>query len=356
MSVKLLAKNIIRKLLIARRKSIFLNNQHNPHELSKAQLRRAKRLGFTPEEYAVYNLNVNDPSEYISEFERSVYRDMVKEQRVILDNKVVFYNIIRNFADVNTIWAYKKSGKYVMLEDGYEINSILARLRENGRIVYKKQTAGGGKGFKLLEYGQGQYYINRVTCDEKDIVDLLETDDYLLEAYCVQSTFEDELCPYSVNTLRIITLSKENECKAIYAIQRMGATQDSVVDNAYMGGLYARIDVLSGQMSSARSRGKGKLFDENGGIIEFDTHPVTGVMIKGRVIPDWDSIVKQVEVLHEKLRFTGLDLIAWDIALTEKGINVIEANTSCAMGLLQNYEGMRKKEVGQWMKERGCLK
>ena len=69
------------------------------------------------------------------------------------------------------------------------------------------------------------------------------------------------------------------------------------------------------------------------------------------VIPGWETIVKATESLHERLAFTDIGFIAWDIALTDDGYKVIEGNTSCTMKLMQTFEGARHTEVGNWMRK-----
>ena len=314
-------------------------------------------MGFTADEYVIFKLDKNDPRDYISETERLKFRGNLRGKSVILDNKIVFYNIIRNFAEVNKIYGYKMQTSFVSLEPGWEENNIVEKVKEHHKLVYKKQGAGGGNGFKLLSYSNGIFYINNEIASEKDITDLVVSqNDYLIEEFCVQAAFENEIYPHSVNTLRIITVEmKEAKHKAICAFHRFGVDAKKCVDNACAGGLYAMIDVQSGKLSYARSHAKEFFVDENGKDIIFQNHPVTNHQIEGVIIPDWENIVFTVETLHKKISFTGIDFIAWDIALTETGMKVIEANASCSTDFLQTFEAHRKSELGKWLKDRGYI-
>lgn len=357
MIIKKIINNIYVYIRNKQNRYYFFLNQKNSFNLPKRLVKKSNRMGFTANEYIIYNLRENDPKEYISEYERYQFRNSVIENRIILDNKIVFYHIIKKYANVNLMYAYRIKGIYVSIENEYDDDKIVYKLREIGKIVYKKQNLGGGSGFKLLEYKDGQFYMNNDLCEEKDINNLIQnTDNYLLEEYCVQSDFENSIFPYSVNTIRIITVELKNgNYDVIAALQRIGLDKKKCVDNACAGGLCAEIDIDTGVLSSARSHSIETFIDNNGMILDYDYHPVTKHMLKGLSIPNWHSIIEQVKLIHKKLRFTNIDFIAWDIALTDNGIKIIEANTSCSLDLLQIFQGYRNQAVGIWMKERGYI-
>lgn len=84
--------------------------------------------------------------------------------------------------------------------------------------------------------------------------------------------------------------------------------------------------------------------------VVFEKHPVTGAQIAGVLIPDWAKIKKLALDLHRLLSFTGIPMIAWDFALAKDGIRVIEANTTCGLGLIQRENGQRNLLMGKLFK------
>jgi hypothetical protein len=114
--------------------------------------------------------------------------------------------------------------------------------------------------------------------------------------------------------------------------------------------LYSEIDIKTGELSFARSHGK-ELVNK-----DFSKHPVTNAQIEGVVIPNWQSILKTVLDLHRKIEFTGLGFVAWDVALVENGVKIIEANPSCSMDFAQTFHPERNGKIGEWMKEWGYIK
>lgn len=353
-------KRILKRALSAvkelYRKKQFFSRQKNTFGLSELDVKRAHKMGFTADEYVIYDLKHNNASDYISEYERDRFRDAVRDYRIVLDNKIIFYSLIRNFADTNIIYAYKMNGRYMPLEKGFESKHILEQLQKLGMMVYKKMSSGGGVGFCLLAFEAGEYSINRRKAIVQEIYSLLDTDDYLLEEFCRQGVFENEIWPYSVNTIRLITLLDKEKVIVVNAIQRIGIDMERCVDNACAGGLYAVIDIQTGEMTAARSHSAERMFDEIGRIKEYPIHPVTKAPIEGVTIPGWEQLKADVVSLHEKILFTGISFIAWDIALLEDGFKVIEANTSCSMDFLQTFSGSRNDAIGQWMKRSGYIK
>lgn len=354
--IKNIVKKTVKKYLEKQRKKNFFFKQKNTFGLSHSEIVKANKLGFTADEYVIYDLKHNNPSDYISEYERDVFRNYARDYRILLDNKIVFYCIIRNFADTNTIYSYKVNSNYVAFEKGFDKDCILEQLCKKGKIVYKQLNLGGGIGFRLLTYQDGRYSINRKETTISDINSLLNTDNYLLEEYCEQGQFENNFWPYSVNTIRIITLVKEGNVIITNAIQRIGIDKEKCVDNASEGGLYAVIDVETGRLNAARSHTKENYLNYNGEIINYPVHPITQAPIKNIVVPGWQELKVSIISLHKKILFTNILFIAWDIALLDSGYKIIEANTSVGLDLVQSdNEGVRNKSIGCWMKDNGYI-
>lgn len=339
------------------RKRRFLLSKPNPHDLSKKDVKRAIRLGFTPNEYAVFHLKDKNPAEYISDWERQLFREKARNYKILMDNKIIFYHLVKDYAEVNRIYAYKEGTCFMALEPDFSESNLMEQLKKFERIVYKKNNSGGGEGVMLLEYRDDKLWINRVESSLSEVNVLIEDTDYILEEFCEQGEFENNLWPYSVNTLRIVTLKQKNGSYSIgLATQRIGVEKEAFVDNAHVGGVYTDVDIDTGRMHQAISRTKSFAKDAAGEFICYDQHPVTKAQIEGAVIPRWNEIKGEILTLHQSLSFTNIPFIAWDIALKDDHFTVIEANTSCGVYVLQTFKGMRNGVVGQWMKDYGYIK
>ena len=317
-------------------------------------------MGFTADEFVIYNLKKNNPSDYLTEFERYRLRLRLRESRILMDNKVIFNQLLSNFAPVNKIFAYKKGNQIVPLcPEWKRYESPLDFIMNQSVVCFKKIFGGGGEGFHLLGFDEKNFLMDKTICSADQINSLLsDSKDWLLEEYCKQSEFANSLFAGSLNTLRIITiLDADDKPTVLAALMRMGANESVCVDNASQGGVFSDIDIQTGQMYAAICSYSAQWLRTSGNDINtYSTHPITGAPIEGVIIPDWEIIKSQIQSFHEHLLYTGVSFIAWDIALTDDGIRIVEGNTSCGLGLLQRRGGQRHKALGDYYRRMGIIK
>ncbi len=166
-------------------------------------------------------------------------------------------------------------------------------------------------------------------------------DAFVSRAKQEQLLLEDVICqhpalsavnPSSVNTVRIATArDRAGDVHIVGASLRAGG-KDSVLDNLHAGGVQYPIDVESGCIM----RG-GVKFDGTKNVLY---HPSTGCKMIGLQIPNWDIVVdtvKEAGGIPSDLRYIG-----WDVAVTEDGCELIEAN------LVQGRNGMQQDGVGKY--------
>jgi hypothetical protein len=131
-----------------------------------------------------------------------------------------------------------------------------------------------------------------------------------------------EVFPGSLNTLRIFTLrdAPGEPPRVPVAVQRIGRFSTAPLDSFSAGGLLARVDLVSGELSEAVGPVTGRSRDTH------TVHPDTGVEIRGRVVPmlreALDLTVRAMEVFPEAL------YIGWDVAVSERGPVLIEGNAT----------------------------
>ncbi len=168
-------------------------------------------------------------------------------------------------------------------------------------------------------YGNGVQVIDIVENSDKNalLTKLLETykDGFTAEELIVQCKELAEYHPSSVNTVRLTTARRSNG--DIYIIHRPFIRLGQggrCVDNGGNGGIIAAIDFNTGIIKGA--------IDER--MNRYVVHPDSGKTILGYQIPRWNEakefVVELANVLPE-LRYCG-----WDIALTENGWVMVEAN------------------------------
>lgn len=190
------------------------------------------------------------------------------------------------------------------------------------RIIYKPIMGHMGYGIETFDLG-------KQTVDE--VFDILQSyPPGVAEEYVRQHSVLSELCPDSVNTIRIVTVVSKRRpvtrdgkyMDVAYAAIRIGAGS-SVVDNFHSGGMCASVDVETGEVMTHAT-------DMNCHI--FETHPVTGAGIKGLRVPYFREAIELVRKACDMPLVEGQ--IGWDIAIGEDGPQLIEVNMDPGIVLL----------------------
>lgn len=187
---------------------------------------------------------------------------------------------------------------------------------------------------KLLSNTQGKGIL-RLTKEDIDdaLLKRLISGEYLLEEYIVQHPDFSKINSSSVNTVRITTaIDSKGHAHIVGACLRCGAA-GSYVDNFHAGGIAYPIDTDVGVVIGA---GKTPTSLE-----QYNVHPGSDIYMIGFKIPNWDILVSQVtkaaEVVPEML------FLGWDIAVTEGGFDIIEANIGQSGSVIQlDHKGRLK--------------
>lgn len=174
-----------------------------------------------------------------------------------------------------------------------EVVDILAKYSE---FVAKPSIDSAG--------GAGVQFIKE-KMDVKNLAELKDsfTNDFVIQEVLKQHECLDEIYPYSVNTIRIMTFNWHGEIYVLSALLRMGVNGNRV-DNMVSGGVNCAI----------RSDGTlcNKLYNAIGTL--FEGHPNSGSM-EGKKIENFQAIVETACTSHKQLPYMGI--ISWDFALNE---------------------------------------
>ena len=348
-------KKILQKLRLL--KSWYKNVLAKKSDYKVPVLTRIKYAlkGFTANEYVWYNLKNNNYKEYISEFKRVRSRQIINgDYKFILDDKLVFEEIFRNYVRVPKTYAWISDGNvYPMHDVNISESNIIDFIKEKEEVVLKWEKGYEGKGTYVIKYQDNSIIINHKESNLEELKELIfKKGIAILSEYMHQSEFSNQLYPNSANTIRIVCAKSKNEkyAKILKAVQRIGNEYSKPVDNLCAGGFSAEIDLKTGELKEM-IRKYGPM---NQRLKKYKKHPDTGIEIYGRKIPDWEKIKKEITSLTNK--FPYLNLIAWDVLLTEEGICIIEANASSGCDLFQMEHGIKNEEYGDILRSYGVFK
>ena len=232
----------------------------------------------------------------------------------LMDDKCAFNRRFHNY--IKREWMYAPD---------HSAEEIEAFLRRNEAIMVKPPLSNMGKG------------VYRVACAEAlkeldSFVEKMRTEKLLMEAFICQHPEVSRINPTSVNTVRVATVrDRMGEVHVIGTSLRVGG-KGAVVDNFHADGVQYPVDpqtgiVIGGGVNITGARG-----------IYF--HPATNTQVIGFQIPHWDQViamVKEAAGIPKDIRYIG-----WDIAITDDGCDMVEANIN------QGSNGMQQDGIGKY--------
>ena len=311
--------------------------------------------GYLADQYALYDFKSNDCREYLSEFDWYRSRWINEPFDQMCNNKIICTNVLDPYVTCPKLLFMKNHGRMVSLEfqhaDGYKsTQDVVELLRQYGSLFMKPLAAGKGKGVRRLDLEDGQLMIDTqpVSIEQFDAF-LTKEDGWFLSEGMKQSAFEDGLYDKTTNTIRFITMRDPDsgDFKVFFAVQRIGTSATIPVDNGSRGGLVAKIDLETGELSQAHT------MQQHGW---HKVHPDSGAPIEGAVIPNWGRLKEDMLTLAR--RFPFMNFIAWDILLTDtpEGFCIVEANTSSGVNIIQLFGPQRNGELGDFYRAHGVIK
>lgn len=152
---------------------------------------------------------------------------------------------------------------------------------------------------------------------------------------------EGVVSSHGLATARVVTAMQDGVARAVVAGFKVtvGTNPTDNFSKGASGNLLAGIDLATGTLSRARGS-RRKDWPE---ITDFDTHPETGKRIVGFALPLWDDLVRCALRAQESL--PELRSAGWDIAISDRGVLVVEANLTYDLSILQiaHQRGLKRE-------------
>ena len=269
--------------------------------------------------FSMYRMSERERKTYVT-YGRSgklekIFNSDKSEDNLIIYDKHLFNQRFAAFIKRKWLYAPDQTEK-----------EIEAFLQDREAVIVKAPMQAKGEGVRKLELAD----IRQKGMD--DFVHRVQQDKLLLEEVICQHPVLSAVNPSSVNTIRVATV-RDRHCEVhIVGASLRAGSKDSFLDNLHAGGSQYPIDVESGCIIRGGVRHNG----ENN--ILF--HPSTGTKMIGLQIPNWNcviSMVREAAKIPPNMRYIG-----WDIAVTEDGCEIIEANSH------QGSNGMQQDGVGKY--------
>ena len=262
-------------------------------------------------------LNAKQRATYVTRGVNNTYIRLLnnREYYKYFRNKVLFNDTFKDYLGRDYMDLFKHSPS--------EFKEFITK---HPTIIVKTIDGTGGFGVEKIE-------TNKDTDANKLYDELMKKQQTLVEECIVQHEDMSKLAEKSVNTLRIVTITKNNKTHIMLKVIRFG-NGINAVDNFHSGGMYT-------------------VFDDNGIITKpavdregnvHTIHPLNKTQIEGFKIPYYkealDLAVKASKVIPQ------LGYVGFDIAISKNGPVIVEGNELPGYDLYQSKVHLNENKEG----------
>ena len=348
--MKRLIKWFILKLKNTRLRLSVFRTKPEHYKVSIFKRIKMKLKGFTPDNYHQYNFKENNPKDYLTEIDRWKTRRVNGNYNILLDDILAFYHLFKDHVRVPKIYGWIKNRKIYDIDNGKLLSdqNLINIIKNENKLILKPNYGGGGKGVYVIErLNDDIIIINEEEVTIENISnELLKLDNYTISEFINPKEVVNNIYNKTINTIRVITIiNKEGEVEIPNAIQRFGTNESIPVDNAASGGIFSKVNILTGELSEAKSYRTTKT---------FKTHPDSKKPIKGEFVGNWNNIKKEVKKVASK--FPYISFMAWDIVPIDESFYVLEINASTAFTLIQMFEPLKHTKLANFYRQSGVIK
>ena len=223
-------------------------------------------------------------------------------------NDKAYWYLFDDKATFNELFKEEVGRGWMKISAQTALDEFKAFLDQYPDLIAKPLEGSSGVG---IERFTGEHWQGR---EEDFLRELLDKQIGIIEERVIQHPRMAQMCPTSVNTIRIATLLGDKKQGIVYAFLRIG--NGNVMDNVDQGGMAARVDLASGKLLTVGADKKGNTYTH---------HPMTGTPIIGFEVPFFEEA--KAMCLKAAQKVPQMRFVAWDVAITEKGPVFIEGNS-----------------------------
>ena len=248
--------------------------------------------------FEMYNLNKEQRDTYIT---RGRNNEIVRKY-----NNKEYFHIFENKDEFNTLFKDYIKRDWIKVKDTPK-EKVIAFMEKHNEFMAKPIDGGCGHGIEKINTA------NYKSLDE--VYDKLTegNNNFELEEVIKQHSEVSKIYPDAINTVRVVTILKDNVPHVICAYFRIG--NGKYVDNFNSGGMVAPVNELTGEVVDRAIDKKKNL---------YENHPQTGAKIKGFKFPDWDKAISMCKEASKVVPQMGY--IGWDVCFTPNGPIFVEGN------------------------------
>ena len=277
------------------------------------------RFGLSFQDYCIYEL-INKTNKcresFVADKLRYHYCDILNGKDILglMTDKYACYQAYKPFFKRDVVGCFSSKDYEVFKK--FTLN--------HDEFIFKPLDEHSGRGI-------AKYSTKEINLDSF-FYESLKKGAFVIEELITQGEELSIMHPQSVNSFRVVTFRIKNTVNILGITWRIG-TGNAVMDNAGSGGIYASIEPTLGIVVTDAINYKGQ---------HFNIHPDTSTQIVGYKLPKWNEALSLIDDMATHI--DGTTLISWDIAYSDKGWMMIEANDNGDWSIIQSNKKIGKKE------------
>ena len=248
--------------------------------------------------FEMYNLSKEQRNTYIT---RGRNNEIVSKY-----NNKEYFHIFENKDEFNTLFKDYIKRDWIKVKDTPK-EDVIAFMKKHSEFMAKPIDGGCGHGIEKINTSNYKS-LNEIYDKLTD-----ENNNFELEEVIKQHPEVSKIYPDAINTVRVVTILKDNVPHIICAYFRIG--NGKYVDNFNSGGMVAPVNELTGEVMDRAIDKKKNL---------YENHPQTGSKIKGFKFLDWDKAISMCKEASKVVPQMGY--IGWDVCFTPNGPIFVEGN------------------------------
>lgn len=303
--------------------------------------------GFLSENVLLYGLTNANIHEYVPDFQYAQAHPLNGPCSKLIDDKFTIYYVLRDFRDYLPEYYFLILRDFIVSLETNKLNdkatstpeSVMELCQKKGAVVLKPLAGSCGIGFHKVVFDRDCFSMDGAELKDYEFAGYIaKLDKYICTEYVRQHNYAKSLFPESSNTIRFLTMRDYEVHKPFIAIavQRIGRTCSSRMDNFSQGGLSCMIDLSSGTL------GRGISYPSESTMLWYDNHPDTGQQISGVQIPYWSKVKATILKIAEYL--TCVPYMGFDVIITPNSFKIIEINSLSDLNLLQVHGPLLRDE------------
>ena len=301
-------------------------------KIANDMMREARKYEVVFDEYIFHHFKDKTQEErraYIPILEGAGYCERLNKPKnqIIFDDKGNTYKVFKKYYHRDLVEVLKWT------ED--EIKEFEVFVEKHPRFIIKPFSGANGVGIRIVdlaEEGPFEKMCKTLQAEFKG--------GFVAEELIIQAKELSAVNASSVNTMRVITIRMDDRVEILPCVWRVGQG-GKCVDNGGSGGIFCILDDNGVVVSTADEKGRA-----------YEIHPDSKIPLIGFQVPRYQEakeFAKELTTVVPDNRYCG-----WDIALTENGWILQEANSHGGIVAIQCPLGRGiRKEMDAIMAELG---